>query len=200
MELSKLKSRITSGSCGTAFRFASLAPHPKRYAQGTSMKLLATFFLFIFATNAYSLEISDFKSGLMCGINKDEMGWVCFEQENILITGQSSCSSQGVARKCTWYGYSFNYRNAKKDQIIKCKYSYSRPTDLINYESELDQDTTYSEFEFKLKKPDGYFINPQYSTLAIAKPGEGINVQNVVCSSEGNKLYEYTFKTISPAE
>lgn len=52
------------------------------------MKILIAILLF-FSLSVSAIEISDFKSGLMCGINKDDMGWVCFEQEEINVTGQS---------------------------------------------------------------------------------------------------------------
>ncbi|WP_444957792.1 hypothetical protein [Microbulbifer sp. ZKSA002] len=65
-----------------------------------------TFLLAFISIPIQAIEISNFKSGLMCGINKDDMGWVCFAQEEIKITGQSSCISNGNEFKCTWYGYS----------------------------------------------------------------------------------------------
>jgi len=51
--------------------------------------------LAVISFNSYSIEIENFRSGLMCGTNKVDMGWVCFEQEEILISGQSSCESMG---------------------------------------------------------------------------------------------------------
>jgi len=46
---------ITSGSCGTAFRVASLAPHPKRYV--TIMFRLLCTFLFLLPQAVYAQEL-----------------------------------------------------------------------------------------------------------------------------------------------
>ena len=136
----------------------------------------------------------------MCGINKTDMGWVCFEREEILVSGQSSCVSMGEEFKCTWYGYSFDYKNAKKGQEINCKYTYSEPiaTQDLNSKSNEKKDVQY--FNFSLDKEEGYFVNPQYSPLRVSSDNKVNKLTQVVeCSSEGKKLYEYRFITIYPS-
>ena len=146
-----------------------------------------------------ALEISDFKSGLMCGINKDDMGWVCFEQREIKITGQSSCVSQNNQFKCTWYGYSFNYSNAQQGQVIDCTYTQSKPTYSVDLNSKSDVPVETSTFSFSLSKDNGYFINPQYSALSSSEDEKPLKIeQDVKCYSGGELLYEYGFTLVYP--
>ena len=156
---------------------------------GGSLKSIVLFLAIFISIPAQSIEIENFKSGLMCGINKDDMGWVCFEQEDIKITGQSSCVSNGQEHKCTWYGYSFEYRDAKPDQKIDCKFWDSEPVRNINLEGVVSDPSKYIELSFTLAQTEGYFINPQYSVL---EPSDSEKIseitQNVSCSSEGLSL------------
>ena len=164
------------------------------------MKIIALFLVIFISIPAQSIEIENFKSGLMCGINKDDMGWVCFEQEEIKITGQSSCVSNGQEYKCTWYGYSFEYRDAKPDQKIDCKFWESEPVRSINLEGVVNESSKYVEHSFILGQTEGYFANPQYSVL---KPSDNEKVnkvtQNVSCSSEGIEIYKYKFVSVQSA-
>lgn len=74
----------------------------------SAVKFIVFLFLSCVGFQAYGLEISNFKSGPMCGINMDDMGWVCFEDEEIHVTGQSSCwwpvTCGQVARLCKGEG------------------------------------------------------------------------------------------------
>ncbi len=163
------------------------------------MKYFSFIVLLLISSNSHSVDIENFKSGLMCGINKKDMGWVCFEREEILVTGQSSCESSGEEFKCTWYGYSFDYKNGKKGQEINCVYTESEPVASMNLHSKPGESRRVSEFKFTLNKTEGYFVNPQYSVLGLSSNDKPHKiVQDVVCSSEGKKLYEYRFITVYP--
>lgn len=151
------------------------------------------------SAHSSAIDISNFKSGLMCGINKQDMGWVCFEEDEILISGQSSCVSMGEEFKCTWYGYSFNYKNAKKGQEIKCKYTYSEPIATQTIDSRSNEKKEIQYFTFSLEDEEGYFVNPQYSPLKLSSSNKTQKLtQEVECSSRGKKLYEYRFITVYP--
>ena len=153
------------------------------------------------AVDASALEITDFKSGLMCGINKDDMGWVCFEEERIPITGQSSCVSQGQDQKCTWYGYSFDYRDAKPGQEISCTYTQSVPIRHVDPDSADDESSTTGSYTFNLDAEEGFFFNPQYSILHTSGSDEQFEInQHTVCVSEGKKVFEYQFITVYPPD
>jgi hypothetical protein len=153
--------------------------------------------LTLFASHAHALEIKDLKVGLICAINKVDMGWVCIEEENIEITGQSSCIANGKEEKCTWYGYSYRYEAEQAGEQIECKYNYSKPVNPVNiYTKEATSDV--GTFNYKLPKKSGYYINAQYSQLAVAKKGENETISKVECFHNNKLLFKYGFKTILP--
>jgi len=167
---------------------------------GGTLRVIVLFLVIYISAPARSIEIENFKSGLMCGINKDEMGWVCFEQEEIKISGQSSCLSNGEEFKCTWYGYSFDYKDAKPDHKIDCKYWDSEPVTSINVDGVAKQNSKYFEFSFNLSKTEGHFINPQYSAFNVSGREKNSRIiQNVICSSEDKEIYKYDFISVYPA-
>jgi hypothetical protein len=166
-----------------------------RYVNGVALKYLALLIFVFFSFSSDAIEVSDFKSGLMCGINKDESGWVCFQQENIHVTGQSSCVVNGETQKCTWYGFSFNYKGAKKNDIIECKVTYSefvRDAN-ISYLATTDQKTI--EFQFTVDADNNYFVNPQYAVLSLR--GTTIS-SDTICHSNEKELFKYKLNTIYP--
>ena len=151
-----------------------------------------------FALNASAIEITNFKSGLMCGINKDDMGWVCFEQEDILVTGQSSCVAKGKVEKCTWYGFSFDYKKAKPTDIIKCKYRSSIAITLLDKVSVIEENITEGAFELSVNSEEGRFINPMYTLLYIANEKYRSSLVVTECRVDGELVFEYRFKKILP--
>ena len=167
---------------------------------GVILKSFILFLTLLFSLSAQTIEIENFKSGLMCGINKDDMGWVCFEQEEIKITGQSSCVSNNEEFKCTWYGYSFNYKSAKPNQKIDCKFWESNPITSINLDGVVKESSKYFEFSFNLDKTEGYFINPQYSALTTSSNDKiDKTIQKAICFSEGVEIYSYQFISVYSA-
>jgi hypothetical protein len=169
----------------------------RRYVNGVALKYLVLLIIVFFSFSSSAIEISDFKSGLMCGINKDELGWVCFEQEDIKITGQSSCIANGKLKQCTWYGFSFKYKNVQKSDIIKCTVTYSEVVSDVNISSLASTDKKEIEFQFSVDANNDYFLNPQYAVLS----SRGTTIKSdTICSSNSKKLFEYKLNTIYPSK
>ena len=146
---------------------------------------------FVFSSmSASSLEISDFKSGLMCGTNHNKIGDICLEQTDIKITGNSTCMANQKIEICTWYGFSFNYTNALDSDLIQCKYKVSVPTRLVNIDRVMDESTTEGTYSFSVKSGDGFFINPQYSIYSSSNVGKKKSV-SFVCSYNNAELFKY---------
>ncbi|MDH5631289.1 MAG: hypothetical protein OEY96_14155 [Gammaproteobacteria bacterium] len=165
------------------------------------MKVFTLTILILISSITHSVEIENFKSGLMCGSDKDYLGWVCFEQKEILISGQSNCVSAGELFKCTWYGFSFDYNNAKKNQEISCSYSQSNPVSAIDINKRENNPKLTGTFKINLPEEEGSFVNPQYSALALSENNDPLKITtDVVCHSDDKKLFEYQFITIYPAK
>ena len=168
-----------------------------RYVNGVALKYSILIIIVFLACSVNAIEVSNFKSGLMCGINKDDVGWVCFEQEDIYVTGQSSCVVNGELQKCTWYGFSFQYENAKENDIIKCKVNYSEKVTDSNIAFKASTDQSEIEFQFSVEAGDGEFINPQYAVLSL----RGSTIQSeTICHSNEKELFKYKLNTIYPSQ
>lgn len=163
------------------------------------MKRLMILILCCLSLDANSIEISNFKAGLMCGINKDTEGRVCFVQRDIQITGQSSCIANGQTKKCTWYGFSFEYEDADKTDIIKCKYNTTRVIQSINTEEVVDKSVDKGEFSFSMDEESGEFMNPQYAVM-FASDDNLVIGYSTVCKVENEELFSYTFNLIYPTK
>lgn len=164
------------------------------------MRFLYLLIFFIPLSPTQALEIYDFKSGLMCGTNKNDIGRVCFEGKRILITGQSTCDSGGVTYKCTWYGYSYNYRNAEIGQNVECVYTYSTPVRGMNWAKGPSEESRITTFSYIFDKENGYYVNPQYSVLPPKDAKVVDQTQSVICKSRGETLYEYEFTSVFPTD
>jgi hypothetical protein len=153
----------------------------------------------ILLSKVWALEISDFKSGLMCGVNKADPGWVCFEKESIEITGQGSCLSGGKTLKCTWYGFSFDYKGNRGRKELDCEYSRSKPTYTMDYFESSDEPSSSGTYKIKLNGDSGYFVNPQFSVLNTSGSDNAIRIStSASCFSEGQKVFEYKFISVYP--
>jgi hypothetical protein len=166
-----------------------------RYVNGVALKYLVLLTIVFLSYSSHAIEVSDFKSGLMCGINKTEPGWVCFQQENIQITGQSTCIVNGETQKCTWYGFSFKYKGAIKNDLIKCKVKYSELVRDANISSLAPTDQKEIEFQFTVDVNNDYFVNPQYAVLSLSN---STIKSETVCHSNEKQLFKYKFNAIYP--
>lgn len=162
------------------------------------MKYLIVLLMTLASPLALSLQIQDFKFGPMCGINAEEMGWVCFEQNDIYITGQSSCNIRNNLNKCTWYGFQFDYTGYERGAKIMCSFEQGTKTEIVNLKGKDYKAMSTGTFELELKSDSGSFINPQYSLLRIALPKNQINETKVNCNYKGKHAFGYKYKTIFP--
>src|SRR3546814_7048738 len=101
-----------------------------KYALLLSMPVLA---MILTVAPCHALEIQNFRSGLLCDVDKKfttgdiPISWICFETETIYVTGQGQCTFDGQEKKCSWYGYEFDYSNASEEDEIKCVSTSSVP-------------------------------------------------------------------------
>lgn len=155
--------------------------------------------------SAQNIEITNFKSGLICPqkfafmkIGTKE-GSVCFETEDIYMTGQGLCEVNGEPRQCDWYGYEFNYSGAKNEQEITCVWTSSKNSQHVGPEGYRGKLNNTETFTFKLPSNSGRFYNPQYSVFRFSDGSSKIVTHNTVCSDRDRELFRFKFNTIFPA-
>ncbi len=153
----------------------------------------------------YAVEIQNFRSGLLCEMDQESavgdvsISWICLETETIYITGQGQCTYDGQAKKCTWYGYEFDYSNASEEDEITCVSTSSLPVNIGTPKGVDAEEVTVYEWSYTLPPGNGHHFNPQYSVAAAHLDRQSVNDEETVCSVDGKELYRFRFTIIFPA-
>ncbi|MEO1622045.1 MAG: hypothetical protein AAFU53_13570 [Cyanobacteria bacterium J06632_3] len=144
---------------------------------------------------ALALEIENFRFGLVCTDN-ESFSWLCFETEEIFVTGQGRCTWVGTEYPCTWYGYEFDYTGAEPGDLVTCVVTSNFPATTGNPREVVAENVTTSQYEFGLDVGDGSFYNPQY-TLFQVSPVKSY-YEETVCSLADTELYRFRMTTYMP--
>lgn len=159
-----------------------------------------TLLIALYSGGACAIEITDFKFGLVCPNADSNVGWVCHETKDILITGQGQCVFDGNKVPCTWYGFSFNYANARASDVIRCTYTMSQPVTMGNPTGIVSRETNEGKYEFSVPVGAGSFFNPQYSVFAIEKRGRETQQEHTECRINGKPAFSFDANFIFPSE
>ena len=167
------------------------------------MKLIITITLIVFVflfKPANAIEISDFKYGLVCPDNETKSAWICHETKNIKLTGQALCTFNKQKVPCTWYGFSFKYKNHDKNKKINCASLSSSPSTLGDPNRKGHISSREQEFGYFLKSNSGFHMNPQYSVYAIRNKEDSNVNYKIKCTVEDTVAYEYDFTITYPSK
>jgi hypothetical protein len=142
------------------------------------------------AVAADAPQISNFSAGAVCG-PKDKQR-ICFRTSDIYLTDEGDCVFNGAPKKCTWYGFAFDYvveGDAPAD--LQCEFSSTIAYDSGNPRALFNRDQFTSAFTVHLLNGAHHFINPQYSTGG-ASDGKVDRVDEA-CSYAGSRLFSVEF-------
>lgn len=144
--------------------------------------------------SASAVEIENFKFGVVCTDDRT-FAWVCFETDEIQISGQGRCIYDGEELPCTWYGYQFDYSGAESGAILQCEISINAPTTLGNPAGVVSVDATSFAFEIELNEGEGHIYEGQYSIFSVnAAPREDVTV----CTHQGKEVFRYRARYVYP--
>lgn len=151
------------------------------------------------------LVIENFKSGLVCpdpdaqdANSKKHKPRICFENDTLLITGQGTCIFNGETHPCTWYGYEFDYRNAKPNQRLQCKTKSNSAESFGNPDRiEKERSKTYN-FELELDHNKTHFFNPTYSIFGYRPAKKNIVKLTTECFADSKRVIKYSKELIYP--
>lgn len=165
------------------------------------MNLARIFMLLIalYSNSVFAIEVTDFKFGLVCPNAESNVGWVCHEAKDIPITGQGQCIFDGKRKPCTWYGFSFNYTDARASDVFQCTLTSSKPTTLGNPAGVISKGTS-GKYEFKVPEGSGKFFNPQYSVFVIERNSKEVLQEHTECSVNGKSAFSFDVNLIFPVE
>ncbi len=125
-------------------------------------------------------------------------GLICFEQTEIKITGQSTCVADEEERPCTWYGFTFRYKNASPHTTIVCRWINTSGGAEVNPFETVNELTYSGTFAFSFGPGDGMFFWPQYSILGFSEPGEERHYSSTVCYHNDKKIFAFDRVTVRP--
>ena len=161
------------------------------------MKIIVGIMISSISFSVSAFEISNFKSGLACS-DENTIGWICFETDNILVTGQGTCVYGKEKIPCTWYGYEFEYTGNSAEVILNCEVKFPKPTTLGNPEGITHEDTDRVEFELEFPDTEGRFFNPLYIGLNDSVIGSEDQEISTTCLFQNEVIFEFTTKIIYP--
>lgn len=144
---------------------------------------------------AGDISISNFVSGPVC---HDEEGTeeICEQAVDIDIRGESLCNWSGEERRCTWFGFQFDYENADPTISIVCNYTRSLPSREGNWESVRQENATEGTFSLDLEAASGHFFNPSYELYNVPPDGSTVVVTTEIeCTYDGQPLFATTFRS-----
>lgn len=144
------------------------------------------------------LQITRLRVGLVCPQGRSDGGSICFETTRIPVTGQGTCVYNGERRPCTWYGFEFEYTNARPGDEISCVYTSDHTSNLGNPARVLQQNTDRYEYRLRLASQTGRHYNPQYSTFG-SRRGEHV-LNHTVCSLGARELFRFQLELQFPDE
>lgn len=158
--------------------------------------LIASALALVLVSPADAVEISNFRAGLACTHSSPAQsgrGWICHVTEDIPVTDQGRCVFNGEEQPCTWYGFEFDYRDARAGDALQCVFSQSEPGTVGNPEGILAESATGQAFDLVLEETAGHVFNPQYHTFVARPPGSAPLTIRGACSFEAKPVFEYTF-------
>jgi len=150
--------------------------------------------------NAASLQISKFAFGLVCGTDTNKR--VCFKTNDIPVTLEGACVFNGEQRRCTWYGFEFDYvlpagkTRAKLDCVARSDSGFTAG----NPKAELKKHVHEFPYAIELHGSGGHFFNPQYITRTAdtSDPIGTISAESESCSYAGRTVFDTEFRLRYP--
>ncbi len=140
------------------------------------------------------LRISNFVSGPVCHYDNGTEE-VCNQAEDIDIKGESYCDWSGEQRRCTWFGFQFDFENADPSVPIECDYMRSRASAEGNWERVREKNASTGSFTYELETSNGHFYNPMFE-LYSAPPGGAVIIVSTEfqCTYDGKPVFDMIFR------
>lgn len=148
-----------------------------------------------------SIRIWNFVSGEVCrGEGDAEVGQtpsdrVCASQ-TVPIRGRDICIWAGEERRCTWFGFEFDYENADPHEPITCVWTRSRPVDEGNWEEVRNRGITTDTVQVKLQDVSGHHFEPGYNLFGAVPDPWVVVTMYYDCTYRGETVFAPHYRLI----
>lgn len=154
--------------------------------------------------SASATDVERFRSGLVClKPNLDIEGFgdssICLNTEEIIISGQSSCTFDNSEVPCTWYGFEFSFSDKLAGKSIKCTLTTDKPVSYGGPTGIRTRDISTHEYDLTLPKEAGRFFNPQFAVFRPERREPQVIQEETTCSSDDRELFRFRFRFVYPA-
>ena len=125
------------------------------------------------------IRISNFVSGPVCQL-EDGRREICEQAVDIEVSGESRCNWAGQERRCTWFGFQFDYEDADPTTPIVCSYTRSRPSNEGNRDGVRQRNAMEGTYTLELEAESGHLFNQGYEVYDIPPGGGTVVVTNEI--------------------
>jgi len=115
---------------------------------------------------------------------------------DVPIRGDDGCIWSGEHRRCTWYGFEFDYENAAPDVPLTCVWTRSQPGKEGNREGVRSQGLATDTIEIELEGESGHFFSPGYDLYQAVSFPWGIVRLHYDCSYRNQPAFQASFRLI----
>ena len=141
------------------------------------------------------VSITDLKVGLVCG--SPESRRICFQTDDIQVTGEGRCVFNHQPTACTWYGESFDYELPEDQVELNCNWS-SNIASNVGTPTGLDKPAAKEgTYKLVLKGRSGHFFQPQFTGFVEGDPTETEEMRQS-CQYNGASVFDVVFRLHFP--
>lgn len=147
------------------------------------------------------LRITNLRSGPVCEAGTAEIGRapsnrIC-PARDIAIRGEDTCVFDGEEKRCTWWGFEFDYENADPEEPLVCVWTRSLPVNEGNYEEVRSRSIATDTVRYDLEGTSGHYYFPGFDTFPEGFPYPWITVDlEYDCSYRDRPLFELNHRLI----
>jgi len=151
--------------------------------------------------------VSNFKLGMVCPNPEGEKygeesrgigtGTICRTSDEFVIKGGQTCIYDRQPVDCTWYGYSFDFKNLDNEEL-DCNYSATLAGNEGNPDGVRVENAKSADFELDLPGTSGHFYNPLYTASVAGVSTETRNEIHTSCRHNGAEIFSIKYTVIYP--
>lgn len=117
------------------------------------------------------------------------------ESRDVAVRGEDVCIFAGERRRCTWWGFEFDYENADPSIPLICTTTRSVPGNLGNHEGIRNPNATSATGETPIESVNGHLFSPGYELFIPAATWLVVDM-HLNCTYGGEPAFETDVRVV----